>query len=307
MSLPIDVILRLFQYLPFKDKFTLLKVNRTYYQAGITSLWAHLDFPSETFDRLLNTLQQDIGVQHLPLVKSLNLSKYSGQQDMSILLHRILSHDKLKTLVLSNSPIAESILLSLPENSLARLELSGCLVQTDTLNQALSQCHLLKTLIVDGCSGVHDSMFAVIPVKLQHLSMNNCADISDQGLLTLQCPRLISIQWSLPSSISLSNVITDTGLCRLIQQSPKLQQFSFPGLTRLSDTTIHALSQCTQLTALNIAHCPHVSPQALHTLLKTSSSLKHVNIDGCERILSQLSLQHSSWIPVSHLLHLYQS
>ena len=115
----------------------------------------------------------------------------------------------LKILILQGSDLAEPMLQALFDThvhiSLKELNVSGCTtLTTETLGQVLYKIEC-DSLIMDSCPAVDDSVLASIKGMVTNISILDCRDVTDAGILALSrnAFKLESIKWSLPGSVLL--------------------------------------------------------------------------------------------------------
>ncbi|KAL2918094.1 SCF ubiquitin ligase complex subunit [Polyrhizophydium stewartii] len=178
-----------------------------------------------------------------------------------------------------------------PPPTVRCLVLVGCqAITSQSLATAVRALPRLEILQVDGAPAMSDLVLVnIVSDALRAVSMLECADVTDAGInaLAAHARRLIDVQWSLPESISLSNLITDRSLTALARAAPELRWITFTGLSRLSDATILELARsCPLLESIDVSYCPQITLSAVKTLVQSCENLECLRIDGCHRVTS---------------------
>nr|KAJ3419220.1 hypothetical protein HK105_007249 [Polyrhizophydium stewartii] len=290
LSLPLDICIHIFSFIDEPiDRLNALLVSEAFLTAGVQAVWARLDSASpQTWVKIHRVLtSRDALVGYAKYVRVLDFSRLPEFQPIGAhiaceIVRATLSAG-LVTLDISFREFAEPVLQAVAAGA-------SSAITSQSLATAVRALPRLEILQVDGAPAMSDLVLVnIVSDALRAVSMLECADVTDAGInaLAAHARRLIDVQWSLPESISLSNLITDRSLTALARAAPELRWITFTGLSRLSDATILELARsCPLLESIDVSYCPQITLSAVKTLVQSCENLECLRIDGCHRVTS---------------------
>ncbi|KAF3491624.1 F-box domain-containing protein [Arthroderma uncinatum] len=220
--------------------------------------------------------------ENCPKLEFLNISWCRGI-DTKGLSHIVKSCTQLKDLRVSRIEgwDNESIMSGLfKANTLERFVLSDCASLTDASLKALIQGINPEIDILTGRA-------VVPPRKLKQLDVSNCRSLTDSGLKCLahNVPDLEDLHVSFISNL------TDDSIAPIINTTPKLIHLELEELGELTNFVLTELSRapCSKtLEHLNISFCEKIGDTGMLPLLRTSTSLRSLDLDNTR--ISDLTL-----------------
>ncbi|VDP14184.1 unnamed protein product [Heligmosomoides polygyrus] len=202
--------------------------------------------------------------------------------------------------------------------SLQYLNISWCdNIQDKGVQMVLAGCKSLTTLIMKGCEGLTEQVFAnsvdnmknleVINLlscfandetvahisrgspNLQYLCLSNCTQITDRSLISLSqgCKMLTDIE------LSGCSLLSDAGFTQLARHCKSLARMDLEDCSLITDATIHSLStNCSNLSELSLSHCELITDESIHCLCTNNKDkLLVLELDNCPQI-TDAALSH---------------
>lgn len=218
----------------------------------------------------------------------------------------IFEKGKLNSLELNRLDITNEFLIPFIDKmakNIQNLYLIACINLTDTLFEAISNSNLASSLKRLSCSGtsISDNGFCMLLkncINLEYLSLDNCNQISDNGILQLGTVLNTKLQ---VLNLAWCYKITDRGFTHLIGVYKSLKSVNFSKLG-LVDTNLKLLaSNCSKtLTVCNLDGCKQLTEkgfkflaacQELQELYLGNCSITDKSLKSVAKLKSLISLQ----------------
>ena len=117
--------------------------------------------------------------------------------------------------------------------------------------------------------------------QLQSLSLSDCGEITDIGLITIskQSLGLHSLKVNKGVNITNASIISISIYCT------RLQSLELESCEHITDASIISIStHCTGLQSLNLESCHHISDVSIISISTHCTGLKSLNLNGCVNI-----------------------
>ncbi|GAB4836926.1 F-box/LRR-repeat protein 15 [Ancistrocladus abbreviatus] len=281
MDLSDDLLHMVFSFLGHIDLCRAAMVCKQWRTASAhEDFWRSLDFEN----RNISVLQFEDVCQRYPRATEVN---FSGTPSIHVLVMR-----------------AVSLLRNLEALTLGRGQLG------DTFFQALSDCHMLKSLIVnDATLGNSVQEITISHDRLQHLQITKCRVFR----ISVRCPQLeaLSLKRSNMAHAVLNCLLLhelDIGSCHKLPDAvirsavtscPLLESLDMSNCSCVSDETLRDIAiVCANLHVLNASYCPNISLESVRLPMLTV-----LKLDSCEGITSasMAAISHSYMLEVLQL------
>jgi hypothetical protein len=163
-------------------------------------------------------------------------------------------------------------------NIMDELNLSGCLIDDDSVYELLHWFDGLKTLNLADCPLVCPSTVAKWSChlkSLEHLDLSHTKEefVPESYLeLVMSCPNLVSVNFSACLGL------TDAAILQIPLYVPFLASLNLSGCKNISDMGFTFLSDATSLTRLKISGCGHASENAILKMIRGLTNLTKLNL-----------------------------
>ncbi|GJT44202.1 F-box protein isoform X1 [Tanacetum coccineum] len=262
--------------LPQRDLISLLLLSSSIYRTlvSIPSLWMVLDFHEMTNagDRLIAALS----------LVCFNISSLL----MAGLSHAPLLFECLYLAALETVSLFISILAVVTASAKNSWVNQSMKAYTSSLQNYCSimvtRYHHVKQIILEFAQGVEDKHLGILKNKfsdslqnLEHLNLNVCQKVSDNGIeaITAASPSLrkISIYWNVR--------VTDVGISHLVKNCKHIVDLNLSGCKGISDKGLQMVADnYRHLESLDITRCIKITDGGLQHVMVKCSGLKSLNL-----------------------------
>lgn len=187
---------------------------------------------------------------------------------------------KLIGIDLSNTRGFDNSLKSLPGN-IRELKFNSCSwIDNQSLKVMISYCPNVDTLDLSSCSQLSAAAWGAL-LKLQYLRnliVSRCSNLTDDELLLIlnSCRSLEFLD------ISECKKVTEKGFHHIAVSGKKFLSLNL-GRTNLTDNSLsEIIFRVPEIEALDLTRCLFLSELGVEEALKGASSLKYLNLSGCE-------------------------
>lgn len=266
MDLTDDLLHLVFSFLGHIDLCRAARVCRQWrVSSSHEDFWRHLDFGN----KIISLDQFEDMCHRYPNATAVNVNGAGTHAIHSIAMKAVYSLRNLEALTLSRGQIGE------------------------TFFQALTDCHVLKTLAITDSilgNGIHE-----IPIyheRLRYLQLVKCRVVR----VTLRCPLLETLslkQSTMPHALITCPLLRDLDIasCQKLSDAAirsaatscsLLESLDMSGCLCASDDTLREISTtCLNLYVLDASYCPNISLESVRL-----RSIKVLKLHGCDGITS---------------------
>ncbi|KAF5785683.1 putative leucine-rich repeat domain superfamily [Helianthus annuus] len=147
---------------------------------------------------------------------------------------------------------------------------------------SLTRYHNVKHIILEFAQGIEDKHLSILRNQfsgalsnLEHLNLNGCQKISDNGIeaITKACPslKIFSIYWNVR--------VTDVGISHLVNNCKHIVDLNLSGCKGISDKSLQMISESyLHLESLDITRCVKITDGGLQHVMVKCSGLKSLNL-----------------------------
>jgi hypothetical protein len=180
----------------------------------------------------------------------------------------------------------KALLLLRPCSKLRRVVLDGCSRLTAPgLKSFVQTFKELELLSLNGVTAVNDQLLAAFAdANISYLRINSAASITDIGLTSLASklgPKLLELH------LAYCAAVTDKGIEAIATLCPNLTDLNIYGIQNLTDRSLVALRQCSNLQTLDLSMCRSIRDTGMMALLKGGSKIRSLNLYDCSGLTSQ--------------------
>ncbi|KAK9451439.1 uncharacterized protein V1518DRAFT_369979 [Limtongia smithiae] len=320
-TLPREIVLKLFRYLPPSDILRAASVSRAWHEACTDGeLWQGIDAGTKQFRGMSPEQLTKLITSNGGFVRELNLRGWSHLSSQDALkIARAMSsleflslekcysfdHNALTQLIRNSATLkylclsslntftnASCFTVSLSCPNLVALDVSFCTqCDADGLLDILRTCKNLRELNLAGCRRVNEPLFMqklhTTTKNLQRLSLASCLDINDDAI------RILLSGSDAPIPVDMLTSVPEVAKLKL--QYLNLSQCSLLTSRSLTDMA-HLVPR---LIELDLSGIPNITDAGMQALLPTTPNLTYIDCEDCWQLTNETLLalsQRCAWL-----------